>query len=206
MVRRIAFWLHLLVDELGGEPVEQLRDAWAARPARRSPRSFRRGRGRRSAPRSGSPRRGRRADCSRRPASARARGGSRAGRRASDGGRRACGRRRGRPGREAAALAQLVRRPLERRPLLHDERRGNLEVGERLSRGRQRVARGLAATARSSGRTRPAPLPAPGCARSRACARTGRRRAASSLPVSGSAAVVAESRKRPMPWPMVPSR
>ena len=56
----------------------------------------------------------------------------------------------GRPGidartarRERAALAQLVRRPLERRPLLHHQRRGNLQRRQPLPRRRDRVTRRL---------------------------------------------------------------
>ena len=44
-------------------------------------------------------------------------------------------------GGKAAAFAQLVRRPLERRPLTHDQGRGNLEIDQLLPRGRQRRAR-----------------------------------------------------------------
>ena len=75
--------------------------------------------------------------------------------------RRACRRTRARLGREAAAHAQLVRRPLERRPLLHHERRRNPQVGERLSRGGERVARRLQRAAASLGRTRRDRRPAP---------------------------------------------
>jgi hypothetical protein len=41
---------------------------------------------------------------------------------------------------ETSARTQLVRRPLEGGPLLHHERGGNLQIGERLSSGGQRVA------------------------------------------------------------------
>ena len=47
--------------------------------------------------------------------------------------------------REAAAHAQLVRGPLEGRALPHDQRRRDLQVGQRLPRGGERVARRLRA-------------------------------------------------------------
>ena len=103
------------------------------------------------------------------------------------------------PGREAASFAKLVGRLFERWPLLHDERRGNLQVGQRLARRRERVARWLERRRRRAEERVQIFGLLLGSRSSTLLPSTGLRRAGSSLPSSGSLAVVADRRKRPMP-------
>ena len=107
--------------------------------------------------------------------------------------------------REGAALAQLVGRPLEAGAILHHQRARELQVDERLARRLERVARRRQPAASSGGSARRRRRRRPRCGAPASGATIGRSAAGSVAPISGSAAVVAASRKRPMPWPIAPS-
>ena len=91
---------------------------------------------------------------------------------------------------EGAALAQLVRRPLEAGPILHHQRARDLQIDERLARGLERVARRR--EQRRGAAELGGEIGAPPAVRSAAGRVSARRSGGASVaPISGSAAVVA---------------